>query len=72
MDIYEQLKNANIPLDHHESDLYAKVTPESQKILTTYKYRAQVTTFKSQIDNELWYNIPFAFTPFWESKNKSH
>ena len=66
MDIYEQLKKANIPLDHHASDLYAKVTPESQKIIESYPGKSHVTTFISNLDFESWYDIPFAYTPFWE------
>ena len=37
MTIYQKLKDANIPLDHHETDLYAKVTPESINIINGYK-----------------------------------
>ena len=68
MGIYEQLNNANVPLDNHESDLYAKVTPESTTILKTYQFRSQVSTFKNQIDNALWFDIPFAYAPYWENK----
>jgi hypothetical protein len=68
MGIYEQLKQANVPLDNHESDLYAKVTLESRNILQGYEFLANVQTFKSQIDNTLWYDIPFAYQPYWESK----
>jgi hypothetical protein len=64
MDIYEQLKVAGVPLDNHESDLYALVTPESTKIVEASG--KSVTTFTSQVDKKVWYDIPFAYTPWWE------
>ena len=69
MSIYDELKAANLPLDNHESDLYALMTVESMKIIDNYNYKSNVKTFKSQIDGKIWYDIPFAYKPFW---NKSH
>ncbi len=66
--IYEEMKAAGIEIDHHESDFYAKVTPESERIVAGYRFRSQVNRFISNIDNELWFDIPFAFNPFWENK----
>lgn len=74
---YQRLKEAGVPLDNHESDLYAKVTPESTIIITGYENVRKVTgkgaplnvsTFKSNIDGTLWYDIPFAFDPWWEAR----
>ena len=69
-DIYDKLKAAGIPLDSHESDLYAKVTPESKKIIADYEFKNNVKTFRSQIDKEGWYDIPFAYKPYWDKKKK--
>lgn len=67
--VYQQLVDAGVPLDSHESDLYAKVTPESKAIVDQYEFRTNVTTFQSQTDGgALWYNIPFSYGPFWEKK----
>jgi hypothetical protein len=66
MTIYEQLKAVGVPIDSHESDLYAKRTPESQAIIAAYEFRGIVTTFISQIDKTVWYDIPFAYDRFWE------
>ena len=66
--IYAQLKAAGVPLDHHESDLYAKVTPNSNRIVGGYEHKANVTQFTSQTDNAQWFDIPFAYDPFWEDK----
>jgi len=70
--IYEVLKAAGIPMDSHEGDLYVKVTPQSTEILEKYKYRKIVTSFISQIDHASWYDIPFAYEPFWDSKQASN
>ena len=66
MSIYQQLKDAGVPLDSHESDLYAKATPDSVPIIL--EHEGDVHTFISTADGELWYDIPFAYLPFWESK----
>jgi hypothetical protein len=66
MSIYEKLKAANIPIDNHESDLYALKTPESKSIIDQYEFKENVKTFISQIDKHEWYDIPFAYDPFWQ------
>ena len=65
MTIYEKLKKAGVKLDNHESDLYARITPESEKIVNAYEHTANVTRFVSQIDKDQWFDIPFAFDPWW-------
>lgn len=70
MHIYEQLVNAGVPLDHHESDLYALVTPASSQIVSQYGCKRAVTRFISQIDGKLWYDIPFEYLPFWEAAER--
>jgi hypothetical protein len=60
--------------DMHESDLYVKKTPVSEKYLETYKWKNNVTTFKNQREpniGEVWYDFSFANDAFWESKVKS-
>lgn len=68
--IYKQLKAAGVPLDSHASDLYAKVTPESVPIVDQRRKRdhATISTFINQIDGCRWYDIPFAFDPYWEAR----
>ena len=66
--LYGDMLAAGVSLDNHESDLYAKITPESQAIVGAYKFKSNVRTFRSQIDGTLWYDIPFAFLPWWERR----
>ena len=68
MNIYEEMKAAGVPMDHHESDLYVKVTSRSRQIVQDYEHRENVTTFTSEPDREPWYDIPFGYQPFWDKK----
>ncbi len=63
--IYQQLRAAGVQLDSHESDLYARVTPASDRIVAGYEHRDNVRRFFGD-DGAVWYDIPFAFDPFWE------
>lgn len=47
--------------DNHESDLYVLKNDISSKWLETYEFKQNVTTFRSEIDNELWYEVPFGY-----------
>lgn len=66
--LIETCKALNIPIDNHESDLYIPVTETTQALVEQYEFRSNVKTFKSQIDGQLWYDIPFAYLPFWEAR----
>lgn len=58
-------------IDHHDSDLYIMVTPESRKIVNEYEFKQNVTTFISAIaPHVLWFDIPFAYTPYWDNIRK--
>lgn len=63
--LYQQLLAAEVPMDSHESDLYAEVTPESTRIIEEADLQSAPTTFRSRTDGRLWYDIPFAYDPFW-------
>lgn len=63
-EILKAVKAANIPaahIDHHASDLYLKVTPETTQIINQLESKSLLTTFTDNIDNELWYEIPFVY-----------
>ena len=62
--LLQSLKDAGVPdseIDRHESDLYVRKTPISTKVLDGYKFRSNVTTFVSQTDRKVWYDVPFAY-----------
>lgn len=64
-DIMTLLKNIpNEDIDHHETDLYLRKTPEVTKNVINKLpdiYKKNVTTFRDQIDHDIWYEIPFVF-----------
>lgn len=49
-------------IDTHDSDLYLKVSDKSTELVNQMKDKDNglLSKFKSQIDNEMWYEIPFA------------
>lgn len=63
---YAELLAIGAELDHHESDLYAKYTPEVMALVKDTG--CTFSTFISQIDGKLWLDIPFAYLPFWERR----
>lgn len=72
MGIYEKTVERMKPedIDHHESDLYLRVDQISKKIVKECP-SACVSTFKSAHEEDkgvLWYDIAFAYTPFWQEK----
>lgn len=62
-EVYKIMAN-NMPADqigHWCSDLYVKVTPFSQNVISNYEYKNIVTVFRDQITGALWYEIPFCY-----------
>lgn len=70
--IYEEAVRSMNPEDiaNWQTDLYLKVTPESRRLVEKYDYKNLVETFIDNIDHELWYDIPFAYTPGWEGRGR--
>lgn len=69
-DIYRQALQKMAPdeIDHHESDLYLKKNEVSDKLISNYKFKNNVTIFRDQIDGVLWYEIPFAYHREFDEK----
>lgn len=57
-------------IDHHDSDLYVKMTPETSAIINrSGLIRGHgYTVFTDQITGTLWYDIAFAYSPYWEER----
>ena len=71
MSLYADLKASNIPIDHHESDLYFLSNSVSTEILNKYPIeKGNSKLFRNEIDRKTWVEVPFAFLPFWEKKIK--
>lgn len=64
--LYEELYKAGAKIDHHESDLLFKLTPATMRILQRYPTEFnRATTFVCQVSGSVWYEVPFAFDPFY-------
>jgi hypothetical protein len=73
-DLMSQLIKAGIKpeqMGNHASDLYVEVNDISKAIIKDYQFKQNVTTFHSNIDGKLNYEIPFAYTPSWDKNQKS-
>lgn len=69
-DIYTEVKKLNVKTDSHSSDLYVEKTAETEKLIADYEFKQNVRTFKSDVDGSIWYDIPFAYSPYWENRMK--
>ena len=69
MSVYQDMVDVGVPMTNHYSDLYVKVTPESQAILERYK-DLSVSRFMHQGDGTLWYDIAFQYMPYWDEKDR--
>jgi hypothetical protein len=67
MSIYDEIKAVGFETDSHESDLYVKATPEFIQFMKGRPTQG-FSLFRSQVDNEIWAELPFMFSPFWEGK----
>ena len=66
MTVYQKLRDAGVPIDNHYSDLYCEASLLSKTILDETK--TGYSAFTNQNDGKLWYEIPFAFDPYWERR----
>jgi hypothetical protein len=73
MSLYQDLVDAGVKIDHHESDLYFQATEKSLAILAKYPEKKEIASpFIDSIEHKPWIDIPFAYLPFWEKKKKKN
>lgn len=72
--LYAALVAAGIEISNHESDLYFPVTPESKAILARFPLqKSNAKAFRNEAPpnvGQLWYDVPFAYEPFWEAARR--
>ncbi len=69
--LYERLVEAGCETDHHETDLYVRMTDQADLIITQFEAAGGIvskSTFFSADDGSAWYDLPFAFDPAWKAK----
>lgn len=74
-DIYQDMVDAGVKVEHHESDLYVPVSRTTTEILDRpqyARYRRNTRTFESPPrSGKIWYDIPFAYAPFWQGRRSN-
>jgi hypothetical protein len=66
--IWEEIVESGVEFDHHYSDLYIPVNDTTTEILNRHGGTKRYGIFKSR-DGSLWYDVPFAYLPFWDSNS---
>jgi len=69
-DIYAKAVKKGLEIDSHCSDLYLQVNEVSIKLINDYRFKHNVKTFISEIDGMNMFDIPFAFSPYWDKKER--
>lgn len=72
--IYEQMRDAGVQMDSHQSDLYVPVNETTTAILHNSDdlfANPRDLIFTNQTDGKQWYDLPFQFTPFWDKVNEA-
>ena len=69
-ELWEQVKGLGIEHSNHASDLYIPVNEVTKKLIAEYEFKKNVTRFINNIDGKPWYDVPFAYGPFWENVAK--
>jgi len=77
-ELYDELKEAGIEIDHHESDLYVPNTPEARRILDRHPIEKKNATLFGEHKvvggrhvDKIWIDVPFAYAPFWRKKRRA-
>jgi hypothetical protein len=73
MTLYEKLVAAGCEIGNHESDLHVKVSEKAFVVIAAHVLfhvgcNGMPATFVSNIDGSLWYDIPFAYDPFFKAR----
>jgi hypothetical protein len=67
-ELYDQVVASGLEHDSHESDLYLRASDASRQLLACYKHRSNVQTFCDAVTGDLWYDVPFAYAPYWRQR----
>jgi hypothetical protein len=69
--LFQELTAAGCEIGNHESDLHVKVCEKALIIIVDHVLLPGSTLqmpskFASNMDGEMWWDIPFAYDPFWQ------
>jgi hypothetical protein len=66
MTIYQEIKATGTTIKNWQSDLYIPINEITTPIVNKYKKDLYITTFTNQVEGGQWYDIAFAYDPYWE------
>ena len=64
MSLYSELLAAGVDISNHESDLYFEINDISDAILKNHP-EARPKRFLNQMTKTMWYEVYFAYDPWW-------
>lgn len=70
--LFQQVQEMGIEYSNHLSDLYIPVNEQTEKLVSNYEFKQSVKIFTNNIDKKSWYDIPFAYAPYWENRKKEN
>jgi hypothetical protein len=70
MTTYQRALELGLTLDHYSSDLYVKDCKEAAQLVLSHEFPQNCTKFRSRIDGEIWWEIPFAYDPWWDARKR--
>lgn len=63
--IYEKCVELGVEVCSHASDLHVPVNEVTRELMKSFD--GPYSTFTSNIDGALWYDVFFAYDPFWKA-----
>lgn len=74
MEFYDEFIKVAKPNEDEVSswtcDLQCRVTPQTTALVEDCAFAHLITKFRSVIDGEMWYEIPWAYKPWWDENVK--
>lgn len=70
MTLFEKIVQLQIPHSNHYSDLYIPVTTQTTQLLK--EHNAPTNIFINQVEGGLWYDVPFAYDPYWAARGVTY
>jgi len=68
-DLYDELIAVNATMEHHESDLYVRATPEVFEIVKRHYGEIGGKLYSPfWSEGQVWLEIPFGYSPFFSRK----
>ena len=72
LSLFKKVELLKLNFDTHCSDLYLEVDDITKMLINTYEFKSNSSTFKSETDNKIMYDIPFAFPYYSLAKGNTY